>query len=233
MARAARSFWLARAFRSARAFRWIRALRWPPWRLWRWSLLLLVPLLAINLGTGFFGNSLVFPLSPFFLREKAAALGLYFLHRPHCAFSGHPELGPVIARAEREHRLPHGLLSAVVQVESNGRVHRISFAGAMGPAQLTRATARLLGVDDPFDPEENIDGAARYLATAWRRFHDVRLVAASYNAGPGSVANHQVPRNGETEFYVAKVLRALGSHSAPPPVHRGKSSDRAATAPKD
>jgi hypothetical protein len=218
--------------RWARALRWARA-RLPAWRVWRWSLLLLVPLLAINLGTGFFGNSLVFPLSPFFLRQKSAALGLYFLHRPHCLFTGHAELGPLIARAERQHGLPRGLLAAVVQVESNGRVHRISFAGAMGPAQLTRGTARLLGVEDPFDPAENIDAGARYLATAWHRFHDVRLVAAAYNAGPGSVVNHRVPHNGETEFYVAKVLRALGPHGAAAPVHRAKSSDRVSAPSKE
>jgi len=196
--------------RGARILQWLRGLPWPPWRIWRWSLLLVVPPLAINLGTGFFGNSLVFPLSPFFLREKAAALGLYFLHRPRCLGMGHVDLAPLIARAERQHRLPRGLLAAVVQVESNGRVHRISFAGAMGPGQLTRATARALKVSDPFDPEENIDAAARYLASAWKRFHDVRLVAAAYNAGPGAVVNRQVPHNGETEFYVAKIVRVMG-----------------------
>ena len=205
--------------RGARMVRWLRAHRgswFLRWRVWRWALVPLVPLAGINLSTGFFGNSLVFPLSPFFLRQKAAALGLYFLHRPRCFFEGHVELAPVIARAERQYHLPRGLLAAVVQVESNARVHRISFAGAMGPAQLTRATARLLKVDDPFDPEQNIDGAARYLATQWKRFHDVRLVAAAYNAGPGSVVNRQVPRNGETEFYVTKVVRALAAHGGVP-----------------
>src|SRR3954453_23044674 len=113
--------------RGARILQWLRGLPWPPWRIWGWVALLVVPPLAINLGTGFFGNSLVFPLSPFFLREKAAAVGLYFLHRPHCLFEDHADLVPLIARAEREHRLPRGLLAAVVKVESNMRVHRISF----------------------------------------------------------------------------------------------------------
>ncbi|HEX2659933.1 MAG TPA: lytic transglycosylase domain-containing protein [Polyangia bacterium] len=213
--------------REPRIVQWLRARRWPSWLTWRWlrwALVPLVPLLGINLSAGFFGNSLVFPLSPFFLREKAGALALYFLHRPHCFFEGHVDLAPVIARAERQHHLPPGLLAAVVQVESNARVHRISFAGAMGPAQLTRSTARLLKVTDPFDPEQNIDGAARYLAIQWKRFHDLRLVAAAYNAGPGAVVNRQVPRNGETELYVIKVLRAMGprAQEGHPPTRGGR-----------
>jgi Transglycosylase SLT domain len=63
-----------------------------------------------------------------------------------------------------KHHLPRGLLAALIQVESNGRVHRISSAGAMGPGQLTPSTARLLGVLDPFNPSEAIDASGRYLA---------------------------------------------------------------------
>jgi soluble lytic murein transglycosylase-like protein len=187
------------------------------WRV-RLTLLLVAPLFLLNLAVAFFGNSMVFPLSPFFLRNKLTALGRYALHRPHCLFSGHEALDAVVARVESKHRLPRGLLAAVVQVESKGRVHRISSAGAMGPGQLTPQTARLLGVSDPFDPADGIDGAGRYLAAQLSRFHDIRLAVAAYNAGPGSIVNRSIPQNGETEFYVRKVMAAYESARREPAV---------------
>lgn len=188
----------------------VRIPKWAPW-----TLVLLVPLCLLNLAVAFFGNSLVFPLSPFFLRNKAAALGRYALHRPVCLFRGHASIDDAVARAEAKQKLPRGLLAAIIQVESNGRVHRISPAGAMGPGQLTPSTAKLLGVSDPFDPSEAVDGSGRYLATQLATFHDVRLAVAAYNAGPGSIVNRAVPQNGETEFYVRKVMSAYAS-SRPP-----------------
>jgi hypothetical protein len=195
---------------------WLRLPKWPRWlrlprlpRWWRWTLLLLLPICLINLSVSALGHCAVFPLSPFFLRQKLSALGSYAWHRPRCLFSGHEPLGPLVVRAELHHRLPCGLLGAVVQVETDGRVHSISSAGAMGPAQLTRSTARALGVSDPFDPEESLDGAARYLHTQLATFHDLRLAAAAYNAGPGAIVGHAVPHNGQTEFYVARVMHAL------------------------
>ena len=188
-----------------------RKARFPKWA--RWTPILLAPLCLLNLSVAFFGNSLVFPLSPFFLRNKVVALGRYALHRPVCLFRGHASVDDAAARAEAKHHLPRGLLTAVVQVESNGRVHRISSAGAMGPGQLTPSTAKLLGVSDPFDPTEAIDGSGRYLAAQLASFHDIRLAVAAYNAGPGAIVNRTVPQNGETEFYVRKVMAAYaGAH---------------------
>lgn len=193
----------------------IRLKRIPRWV--RWSPILLAPLGLLNLAVAFFGNSVVFPLSPFFVRNKLAALGHYALHRPVCLFKGHADIDAAVAQAEVKHHLPHGLLAAIVQTESSGRVHRISFAGAMGPSQLLPSTAKLLGVSDPFDPAESIDGAGRYLATQLATFHSVRLAVAAYNAGPGAIVNHTVPHNGETESYVRKVMAAYSSLRRPAP----------------
>jgi hypothetical protein len=188
-----------------------RSKRRPPrWILW--LLLLYVPIVGLNLSVAFFGNSFVFPLSPFFLKNKLAALGRYALHRPRCLFFGHTSVEAAVANAETKHRLPRGLLAAVVDVESNGRIHRISSAGAMGPGQLTPSTARLLGVSDPFDPADALDGSGRYLATQLAAFRSIRLAVAAYNAGPGSIVNHSVPHNGETEGYVRKVMSAYAGH---------------------
>jgi soluble lytic murein transglycosylase-like protein len=197
-----------------------RVPKWAPW-----ALVLLAPLCLLNLTVAFFGNSLVFPLSPFFVRNKVAALGRYALHRPVCLFRGHASIDEAVTLAELNHHLPRGLLGAVVQVESNGRVHRISSAGAMGPGQLTPSTAKLLGVSDPFDPAESINGSGHYLATQLATFHDVRLAVAAYNAGPGAIVNRTVPKNGETEFYVRKVMNAyVSSHRQRPTALAGRQS---------
>jgi soluble lytic murein transglycosylase-like protein len=72
------------------------------------------------------------------------------------------------------------------------------------------ATARELGVDNPFDIDQNIDGGARYLRKMLDKFGgDVRLALAAYNAGPGAVEKYggQIPPYRETEQYVNRVLR--------------------------
>jgi soluble lytic murein transglycosylase-like protein len=167
--------------------------------------MVVTPIVIINFAVAYFGQTVVFPLSPFFLREKVAALMSYATHRPLCALVGHPETDQLVAAAEVREKLPRGLLAAVIQTESGGRPHRISPAGAMGPGQLMPSTARMLGVTDPFDSAANIDGAARLLGDHIARFRNLRLAVAAYNAGPGAVRG-RVPNNGETPAYVAKVM---------------------------
>ena len=198
--------------------RWLRSRGWgrlfarvnlPRW--WPFALLaLLAPIATINIAVAWVGRCAVFPLSPFFLKYKVQALGAYAWHRPKCAiFSDEPITAAMLAAAEQKYHLPCGLLGAIVHVESNGIPHRISPAGAMGPMQLIPPTARALGVSDPFDPEQSVDGAARYLHTQFARFHSLRLAAAAYNAGPGAIVGRRVPHNGQTEIYVDRVMRAL------------------------
>ena len=185
--------WLWRSFRK---------LKW-----WQQALLvLLTPLVLLNTSVAFFGQSVVSPLSPFYLPEKAAALGKYFRHRPVCLVRGHADLAEVTRAAEKHSKLPAGLMQAVVSVESDGFPHRISYAGAMGPAQLMPDTAEELGVDDPFDTEQSIEAGARYLKKMLDRMGKVELAVAAYNAGPGAVHGH-VPDNGQTRVYVDRVLK--------------------------
>jgi Transglycosylase SLT domain len=188
--------------RKRRMKKWIA--QQPPWL--KAGVICLIPLVLLNVSVAFFGRTVVSPLSPFFLREKVHALGKYFRHRVVCVFRSHPDLDPIIRHAEKRHHIPSGLLQALIAVESEGRVHRISFAGAMGPAQLMPDTARMLAVGDPFDSEAAVDASARYLSTQLRDLGAMRLAVAAYNAGPGNVRG-VVPRNGETEYYVEKVMR--------------------------
>lgn len=102
------------------------------------------------------------------------------------------------------------LVLAVIAVESSGRSDAVSSAGAEGLMQLMPDTAARFGVEDSFKAEENIAGGVRYLDWLMKKFdNDPILVLAGYNAGAGSVRDHEgVPPFTETRDYVPKVLAA-------------------------
>ena len=115
-----------------------------------------------------------------------------------------------IHAAARKYDLSPELLRGVIRAESNFEVRAVSHAGAQGLMQLMPDTARELGVDDPFDIDQNIDGGARYLRKMLDKFGgDIKLALAAYNAGPGAVEKYggQIPPYRETEQYVNRVLR--------------------------
>jgi len=112
------------------------------------------------------------------------------------------------------HGVDPRLLEAVAQVESGMDPTAISPAGAQGLMQLMPATAAGLGVTDPFDPAQAVDGAARLLRQHLDRFGSVELALAAYNAGPGAVDRHGgIPPYAETQNYVRRVLDRLGAAS--------------------
>jgi soluble lytic murein transglycosylase-like protein len=113
-----------------------------------------------------------------------------------------------IAKAAAKFDLPVNLIEAVVKAESAYQVDAQSAAGARGLMQLMPATAKELGVDDPFDIDQNIDGGARYLSRMLERFEgDIEKALSAYNAGPGTVDRYagRVPYP-ETRAYVKRVL---------------------------
>lgn len=118
------------------------------------------------------------------------------------------EYRALIDQAARSAQIDPLLLEALVSAESDFRPNLVSSAGAMGLAQLMPGTARMLGVTDPMDPAQNLNGGARYLAQMLRQFDgDRRLALAAYNAGPGAVQRHGgIPPFRETQNYVEKVL---------------------------
>lgn len=123
---------------------------------------------------------------------------------------------PFIKMAEDRHRLPSGLLDALIATESAYLPWQVSRAGAAGLAQLMPRTAVSLGVTDRFNPFQSIEGGARYLRQMLDRFGSVSLALAAYNAGPGAVARAGgIPLNGETPDYVSKVLRTWSRLVAP------------------
>jgi soluble lytic murein transglycosylase-like protein len=116
----------------------------------------------------------------------------------------------VIETAARASRLEPALLQAVMVTESGGDPNALSPKGARGLMQLMPATARLYGVRDAFDPEQNIRGASQYLRDLTDRYRDdLELVLAAYNAGTAAVdlSGGRIPPLKETLDYVPRVMQ--------------------------
>ena len=125
---------------------------------------------------------------------------------------GSPTTGAEIARlveeSARKHGLDPALVLAVVSVESGFKPEAVSPKGAQGLMQLMPRTAASLGVQDAFDPEQNIDAGVRHLESLVRLYDgNLTRALAAYNAGQGAVAKHGgVPPYRETRAYVRRVL---------------------------
>ena len=117
-----------------------------------------------------------------------------------------------IAAASQRYGLSAELIRSVIRHESNFNPRAVSPAGAQGLMQLMPATAGELGVRDPFDIRQNIDGGSRYLKQMLDRFDgDLRQALAAYNAGPGTVRRYDgVPPYPETRNYIRRVLASVG-----------------------
>jgi soluble lytic murein transglycosylase-like protein len=119
--------------------------------------------------------------------------------------------GAEIDAAAARNGIDPALLRGLVRQESGFDPSARSAAGAMGLTQLMPATAASLGVTDPYDPAQSLDGGARYLREMLDRFGgDPAKALAAYNAGPGAVARFgRVPPYPETQNYVRSILGGM------------------------
>lgn len=132
-------------------------------------------------------------------------------YRPRSVFGkkGECKLHPIIFQTANRYQVDPALVNAIIMAESEYNPRAVSKRGARGLMQLMPATAEELGVEDIFNPEQNIDGGVRYFKQLVNRFGgDVILALAAYNAGSRNVRQYRgVPPFKATKRYIKKVFK--------------------------
>jgi hypothetical protein len=124
----------------------------------------------------------------------------------HDDYSGGTNLNEVISDAARAHGVDEALVRSVIKVESNFNPNSTSPKGAMGMMQLMPETARELGVQNAYDPVENIRAGTRYLKSLLNRYDgNIPLALAAYNWGIGNLEKRPGQMPIETKLYIDQV----------------------------
>ena len=122
--------------------------------------------------------------------------------------TSNPKYDEYVKQSAARHGVDPNLIISVMRQESGFNLRARSYKGATGLMQLMPGTAARFGVTNIYDPQQNIEGGARYLRFLLDQFNgDISLVLAGYNAGENAVVNsgYRVPRYRETQAYVKSI----------------------------
>ncbi len=125
-------------------------------------------------------------------------------------------LNEVINSISDRHQIDPDLINSVIHAESGFNSHAVSPKGAHGLMQLMPQTANQLGVNNSFDPKDNVEGGTRYLRELLEQYNfDIVKALAAYNAGPQRVQQyHGVPPYYETRAYIARIIKEFNQEKA-------------------
>lgn len=130
---------------------------------------------------------------------------------PPCDPLPSAELDKLVLENSQQQGVKEDLIRGVINEESGARPCAVSWKGAQGLMQLMPATAQELGVKDPFDPHQNVEGGTKLLKQLLTKYKDdVSLALAAYNAGEGRVdQDGGIPKIPETQNYVNDIQNKL------------------------
>jgi soluble lytic murein transglycosylase-like protein len=141
--------------------------------------------------------------------ENLKIIGAVPAPPPECSGSKSEAYDPIIEKYASDYRLDPSLIKSIIAAESAFNPKAVSSKGARGLMQLMPATAERLGVDNSFDPDQNIQGGVKHFRTLMDSFNqDISLSLAAYNAGENRVQRlGRIPQIKETQNYVQTVTK--------------------------
>lgn len=168
-------------------------------------------ILVLNMLTFLASGSPKALINPFHIKNRT--ISIYYLAKHVFLVAGlgfttaeQHEVDAFIDAACEKYGVDPKLIHIMIKVESKGKQFAISRTGAMGLLQVMPTTFFDISHGDPFLAEDNIDAGVKYLSRQLRKFNDIPLALAAYNAGPNNIKDGKVPDFGETKAYIKTIM---------------------------